>query len=151
LKQSSSTAWPASGPDCKPTKSAECAVADSAEASATAAQDWKVKEWNRIGDVAPIRCAGSGTRSVAGSAPATASGCCTTSPSPTRWIRQLARAFVQVAPLGALLFLVLGFGWITWVALIGGLVMALIYSVAYIDQSAEHRSSSRDTRRARSN
>jgi hypothetical protein len=54
---------------------------------------------------------------------------------PTRWVRQLARAFVQ----GALLFLVLGFGWITWVALIGGLVMALIYSVAYIDQSAEHR------------
>jgi fatty acid desaturase len=58
---------------------------------------------------------------------------------PTRWVRQLARAFVQVAPLAALLFLVLGFGWITWVALIGGLVMALIYSVAYIDQSAEHR------------
>ena len=58
---------------------------------------------------------------------------------PTRWVRQLARAFVQVAPLGALLFLVLGFGWITWVALIGGLVMALIYSVAYFDQSAEHR------------
>jgi hypothetical protein len=58
---------------------------------------------------------------------------------PTRWVRQLARAVVQVAPLGALLFLVLGFGWITWVALTGGLVMALIYSVAYIDQSADNR------------
>src|SRR5258705_11393500 len=58
---------------------------------------------------------------------------------PTRWVRQLARAFVQVAPVGALLFLVLGFGWITWGALIGGLVMAWLYSVAYIDQAAEHR------------
>jgi fatty acid desaturase len=58
---------------------------------------------------------------------------------PTRWARQLARAVVQVAPLGALLFLVLGFGWITWVALLGGLVIALIYSVAYFDQSADNR------------
>jgi hypothetical protein len=46
---------------------------------------------------------------------------------------------VQVAPLGALMILVLGFGWITCSALIGGLVMALIYSAAYIDQSAAHR------------
>jgi hypothetical protein len=59
--------------------------------------------------------------------------------APTRWVRQMARAVVQVAPLGALLFLVLGFGWITWVALLGGLVMALIYSVAYFDTSADNR------------
>ena len=58
---------------------------------------------------------------------------------PTRWVRQVARAVVQVAPLGALLSLVLGFGWITWVALIAGLVIALIYSVAYFDQSADDR------------
>jgi hypothetical protein len=58
---------------------------------------------------------------------------------PTRWVRQMARAVVQVAPLGALLFLVLGFGWITCVALIAGLVIALIYSVAYFDQSADNR------------
>jgi hypothetical protein len=57
----------------------------------------------------------------------------------TRWVRQVARAVVQVAPLGALVTLVLGFGWITCTALIGGLVMALIYSVAYFDQSAAHR------------
>jgi Family of unknown function (DUF5313) len=56
-----------------------------------------------------------------------------------RWVRQVARAVVQVAPLGALMILVLGFGWITCSALIGGLVMALIYSAAYIDQSAAHR------------
>jgi hypothetical protein len=57
----------------------------------------------------------------------------------TRWVRQVARTLVQVAPLGALLILVLGTGWITCTALTGGLVMALIYSAAYIDQSAEHR------------
>jgi Family of unknown function (DUF5313) len=56
-----------------------------------------------------------------------------------RWVRRVARAVVQVAPIGALLILVLGTGWITCSALIGGLVMALIYSAAYIDQSAAHR------------
>jgi hypothetical protein len=35
------------------------------------------------------------------------------------------RAVVQVAPLGTLLSLVLGFGWITWVALIAGLVITI--------------------------
>ncbi len=48
------------------------------------------------------------------SARATASGCCTTSPAP-RWLRQLARAVVQVAPLAAVVLLALGFGWIAWV------------------------------------
>ena len=57
----------------------------------------------------------------------------------TRWLRQAARAALQVAPLAALLFLVLGFSWITWAGIAGGLLMALIYSLAYIDQSAEHR------------
>jgi hypothetical protein len=56
-----------------------------------------------------------------------------------RWVRQVARAVVQVAPLGALMILVLGFGWITCTALIGGLVMALIYSAAYFEQTAAHR------------
>jgi Family of unknown function (DUF5313) len=72
-------------------------------------------------------------------------------PDPLRWIwytsggglrpryPQMARAVVQVAPLGALLFLVLGFGWIIWVALLGGLVMAPLYSTAYFDQSADRR------------
>jgi hypothetical protein len=92
-----------------------------------------------ISDVAPIRCAGSGTRLVVRSAPATARGCCTTSPAAPVGVRQVARAVVQVAPLGALVTLVLGSGWITCTALIGGLVMALIYSVAYFDQSAAHR------------
>jgi fatty acid desaturase len=59
--------------------------------------------------------------------------------SRSRWLRQAARAMVQVAPLEVVLLLVLGFGWITYVALVGGLVMALIYSLAYFDQSTDNR------------
>ncbi|HME48121.1 DUF5313 family protein [Mycobacterium sp.] len=59
--------------------------------------------------------------------------------SRTRWLRQVVRVMVQVAPLELVLLLVLGFGWITGAALICGLVLALIYSAAYIDQSAESR------------
>jgi fatty acid desaturase len=51
----------------------------------------------------------------------------------------MARAAVQVAPLAAVVLLALGFGWIAWVGVGCGLVLALIYSVAYIDQSAERR------------
>jgi fatty acid desaturase len=57
----------------------------------------------------------------------------------TRWERQIARAVVQVAPLGFVLLLVLGSGWITWVGVVCGLVLALIYSTAYFDPSVEHR------------
>jgi fatty acid desaturase len=57
----------------------------------------------------------------------------------TRWERQIVRAVVQVAPLGFVLLLVLGSGWITWVGVVCGLVLALIYSTAYFDPSVEHR------------
>lgn len=57
----------------------------------------------------------------------------------TRWERQLTRAVVQVAPLAALVLLTLGFGWIAWVGVGCGLVLALIYSAAYFDQAADHR------------
>jgi hypothetical protein len=46
---------------------------------------------------------------------------------------------VQVVPLAVVLLLVLGFGWITWVGVVCGLVLALIYSAAYFDPSADHR------------
>jgi fatty acid desaturase len=59
--------------------------------------------------------------------------------SRTRWVRQVARTVVQVAPVGALVILVLGFGWITWVSLIGGLLLALMYSGAFFEKFAEHR------------
>ena len=58
---------------------------------------------------------------------------------PTRWLRQLARAVVQVAPLAAAVLLALGFGWIAWVGVGCGLVLALIYSAAYFDPAADHR------------
>ena len=57
----------------------------------------------------------------------------------TRWERQIARAVVQVAPLAAVLLLALGFDWIVWVGVGCGLVLALIYSAAYFDSSADHR------------
>lgn len=57
----------------------------------------------------------------------------------TRWERQIARAVVQVVPLAAVLLLALGLGWIAWVGVGCGLVLALIYSTAYFDPSVEHR------------
>jgi hypothetical protein len=57
----------------------------------------------------------------------------------TRWERQIVRAVVQVVPLAAVLLLVLGSGWVAWVGLGCGMVLALIYSTAYFDPSVEHR------------
>ena len=57
----------------------------------------------------------------------------------TRWERQIVRAVVQVVPLALVLLLVLGFGWVVWVGVGCGLVLALIYSTAYFDSSADHR------------
>jgi len=57
----------------------------------------------------------------------------------TRWERQLVRAVAQVVPLAVVLLLALGIGWIAWVGVACGLVLALIYSAAYFDQAADHR------------
>ena len=57
----------------------------------------------------------------------------------SRWTRQIVRAVVQVVPLAVLLFLTLGTGWVTWVGVICGLVLALIYSAAYFDPAADYR------------
>jgi fatty acid desaturase len=57
----------------------------------------------------------------------------------TRWERQIVRAVVQVVPLAVALLLVLGSGWIAWVGVGCGLVLALIYSTAYFDPAMEHR------------
>jgi hypothetical protein len=57
----------------------------------------------------------------------------------SRWTRQVVRAAVQVVPLAVVLLLTLGTVWITWVGVICGLVLALIYSVVYLDQSADYR------------
>ena len=68
----------------------------------------------------------------------------------TRWERQIARAVLQVAPLAVVLLLALGFGWIAWVGVGCGLVLALIYSTAYFDPSVEHRLAARISLRHRS-
>jgi Family of unknown function (DUF5313) len=57
----------------------------------------------------------------------------------TRWERQLIRAVVQVVPLAAVVLVALGDNWIAWVGVGCGLVLALIYSVAYFDPAADHR------------
>jgi fatty acid desaturase len=57
----------------------------------------------------------------------------------TRWERQIVRAVVQVVPLAVALLLALGSGWIAWVGVGCGLVLALIYSTAYFDPAVEHR------------
>jgi hypothetical protein len=59
--------------------------------------------------------------------------------SSTHGVRQVARTMVQTAIVGALVMLVLGFGWITWVSLIGGFLLALTYHVAFFGAFAEHR------------
>jgi hypothetical protein len=59
--------------------------------------------------------------------------------SPTHWVRQVGRTMVQTATAGTLVILVLGFGWITWVSLIGGFLLALTYHVAFFGAFAEHR------------
>jgi hypothetical protein len=57
----------------------------------------------------------------------------------TRWERQLVRAVVQVVPLAAVVLVALGDNWIAWVGVGCGLVLALIYSIAYFDPAADHR------------
>lgn len=58
----------------------------------------------------------------------------------TRWLRQAARAVVQVAPFAALVLTVAAkSNWLTWAAIGLGLLLALWYSLAYIDSIAEWR------------
>jgi hypothetical protein len=57
----------------------------------------------------------------------------------SRWTRQIVRAVVQVVPLAVLLLLTMGTGWVSWIGVICGLALALIYSVVYFDQSADYR------------
>jgi hypothetical protein len=59
--------------------------------------------------------------------------------SRTRWVRQVALVLVRVATVWALVILILGFGWVTGVSLIGGLLLVLIYCGTFFDAFAEHR------------
>lgn len=54
-------------------------------------------------------------------------------------LRHVARSLVQVTPVAILLLVVLGSSWITYLGIAAGADMALIYSVAYIEETGEHR------------
>lgn len=57
----------------------------------------------------------------------------------TRWLRQFVRTAAVLVPFVVLGLLLMGTSWIVWTAALGGLALATVYSVSYIDQYAEHR------------
>jgi Family of unknown function (DUF5313) len=57
----------------------------------------------------------------------------------TRWLRQAVRGTVQVVPLALLMLVVLPFSWPTGASIVLGLLLALWYSLAYINQTGERR------------
>lgn len=57
----------------------------------------------------------------------------------TRWLRQAVRGTVQISPLALVMLVVLPFSWLTGAAIANGLILALVYSFAYIDQTGERR------------
>jgi hypothetical protein len=57
----------------------------------------------------------------------------------TRWLRQIVRVVVQVVLPATVLLAVLGVSWIVWTAVGLGLLLALWYSLAYINSTAESR------------
>lgn len=64
----------------------------------------------------------------------------------TWWLRHVARSLVQLAPVAALLLVVLGPGWITYLGLAAGTILALIYSVPTSRRPASTGSASTATR-----
>lgn len=58
---------------------------------------------------------------------------------PTRWARQVARTVGVLAPFALAGVLLTSGSWIGWTAALGGLGLALIFALSYIDQSAENR------------
>lgn len=58
---------------------------------------------------------------------------------PTWWLRHVVRSLVQVTPVAILLLVILGPQWITYLAVAAGAILALIYSLAYIEETGEHR------------
>lgn len=55
-------------------------------------------------------------------------------------VRQLLRSLVQVSPVAALLVAVIpGELWVRLVAVLGGILVGMIYAVAYLYEATEHR------------
>ena len=59
--------------------------------------------------------------------------------SRTRWLRQAVRGTVQISPLALVMLVVLPFSWLTGAAIANGLILALVYSLAYINQTGDRR------------
>jgi hypothetical protein len=57
----------------------------------------------------------------------------------TRWLRQAVRGTVQVVPPALLMLVVLPFRWLTVASIVLGLLLAVWYSLAYINQIGERR------------
>ncbi|HSK58152.1 MAG TPA: DUF5313 family protein [Actinomycetospora sp.] len=58
----------------------------------------------------------------------------------TWWLRHLLRAIVQIAPFSlAIIVFVPGPLWLRLMCALGGAIMGLIFSVAYVHETAEHR------------
>jgi Family of unknown function (DUF5313) len=57
----------------------------------------------------------------------------------TRWLRQIVRAEVQVVLPAAGVLAALGLGAVAWAGVALGALLALWYSLAYIDQTGERR------------
>ena len=57
----------------------------------------------------------------------------------TRWLRQVVRAVAQALLPAVIVLVVLRFSWIAWVAVALGLLLALWYSITYINLTADER------------
>jgi hypothetical protein len=57
----------------------------------------------------------------------------------TRWLRQIVRVVVQIVLPAAVVLAALGVSWIVWAAVGLGLLLALWYSLAYINSTADRR------------
>lgn len=58
----------------------------------------------------------------------------------TWWVRQIARALVQALPVGLVVGLLIpGSVTIRVLAVLGGVFVAMIYVVAFVDEAVEHR------------
>lgn len=56
-----------------------------------------------------------------------------------RWFRQAARRGVQIVPPALVMLAVMPSDWLTGASILLGLLLALWYSIAYINQTAERR------------
>jgi Family of unknown function (DUF5313) len=57
----------------------------------------------------------------------------------TRFLRQAVRGMAQVVPFALLMLVAMPFSWLTGASIILGLLLALWYSLAYINQTGERR------------